>query len=270
MALRSAIGQHWTYLQGDAAQDRAKQSYNRIDVSWRKGAWPHLAFNYAQNTASNTMDPFNFYPQRASPHTLEAAAGYSGGIWDAKLASAYGIEADLLNHGAESQVRTQTMTASLRPIPPLTITPSLGYRAERPEWSSARIDAPSASLSMNYKQSHRLSITAAGNYLPCDRPINSSTWTTSAGKESCRGSLNHFETGNRNSLWRAAIIYRSIDSCPPLKRKISPASSASCWPLCDARVLPTEGHIAAAQQLEPLTDRRVTVRRGHKDEVQRG
>jgi hypothetical protein len=32
MALRSAIGQQWTYLQGDAAQDRAKQSYNRIDV----------------------------------------------------------------------------------------------------------------------------------------------------------------------------------------------------------------------------------------------
>lgn len=164
MALRSAIGQQWTYLQGDAAQDRAKQSYNRIDVSWRKGAWPHLAFSYAQNTASHTMDPLNFYPQRASPHTLEAAVGYSGGIWDAKLASAYGIEADLLNHGAESQVRTQTMTASLRPIRPLTITPSLGYRAERPEWSSARIDAPSASLTMSYKQSHRLSITAVGNY----------------------------------------------------------------------------------------------------------
>jgi hypothetical protein len=110
------------------------------------------------------MDPLNFYPQRAGPHTLEAAVGYSGGIWDAKLASVYGIEADLLNHGAESQVRTQTMTASLRPIPPLTITPSLGYRAERPEWSSARIDAPSASLTMSYKQSHRLSITAVGNY----------------------------------------------------------------------------------------------------------
>jgi hypothetical protein len=51
MALRSAIGQQWTYLQGDAAQDRAKQRYNRIDVSWKKGAWPHLAFSYAQNTA---------------------------------------------------------------------------------------------------------------------------------------------------------------------------------------------------------------------------
>jgi hypothetical protein len=164
MALRSAIGQQWTYLQGDAAQDRAKQSYNRIDVSWKKGAWPHLAFSYAQNTANTTMDPLNFYPQKASPQSLEAAVGYSGGIWDAKLASAYGIETDLLNHGAESQIRTQTMTTSLRPIPTLTVTPSLGYRAERPEWANTRIDAPSASLTMSYRQSQRMSITAVGNY----------------------------------------------------------------------------------------------------------
>ena len=164
LALRSAIGQQWTHLQGDAAQDRAKQSYNRIDVSWKKGAWPHLAFSYGQNTASHTMDPLNFYPQRASPHSLEAAVGYSGGIWDAKLASRYGIETDLLNHGAESQVQTQTVTASLRPIPILTLTPAFGYRAERPEWSGTRIDSPSASLTMSYQQSQRLSFTAVGNY----------------------------------------------------------------------------------------------------------
>jgi hypothetical protein len=35
-------------------------------------------------------------------------------------------------------------------------------------------------------------------------------------------------------------------------------------------VLPPEGHIAAAQQLEPLTDRRVTVRRGHNAEEKEG
>ena len=52
----------------------------------------------------------------------------------------YAYETDLLNHAAESQVQTQTLTASLRPLSVLTITPTLGYRAERPEWSSARID----------------------------------------------------------------------------------------------------------------------------------
>ena len=165
MAIRSAVGQQWTYFRDDASADRVKQNYNRIDVTWKKPAWPHLAFSYAQNTASNTMDSISLYPQRANPHTVEAAVGYGGGIWDAKLASRYGIETDLLHHGAESQAQTQTVTASLRPIPTLTITPALGYRAERPEWSSARIDSPSASLTMNYKQSQRVSVTAMGNYL---------------------------------------------------------------------------------------------------------
>jgi hypothetical protein len=164
MAIRSAVGQHWTHSRDDAPADRVKQSYNRIDVTWKKPAWPHLAFSYAQNTASNTTDPISLYPQRTNPHTVEGAVGYSGEIWDAKLASRYGIEIDLLNHGAESQVQAQTVTASLRPIPTLTITPTLGYRGERPEWSGARIDSPSASISMNYKQSQRVSITAMGSY----------------------------------------------------------------------------------------------------------
>lgn len=159
MAIRSTVGQ-----QDNNAGDRVTQSYNRIDVSWKKAAWPNFAFRYAQNAAANTMAPLNLYPQRPSPHTVEAAIGYSSGIWDARLTSGYGTEADLLNHGAESQVQTETMTASFRPVTALTITPTLGYRAERPEWSSARIDSPSASLTMNYKKSQRFSITATGNY----------------------------------------------------------------------------------------------------------
>ncbi len=56
------------------------------------------------------------------------------------------------------------MAASFRPLVALTITPTLGYRAEQQEWSGARIDSPSASLSMKYTQSPRLNLTATGNY----------------------------------------------------------------------------------------------------------
>jgi hypothetical protein len=158
-AIRSTVGQ-----QDDHSGDWAKQSYNRIDISWKKGAWPNLGFSYAHNAAAHTMDAVNLFPQRNSPHNVEAAIGYSWGIWDARLTSGYGIETDLLNHGAQSQIQTETMTASFRPVSTLTITPTLGYRAERPEWSSARIDSPSASLTMNYKQSQRVTVTAMGNY----------------------------------------------------------------------------------------------------------
>lgn len=105
----------------------------------------------------------SLYPQKAK-HQLEAAVGYGGVLWDTKLASSYGYETDLLNHGAESQVQTQTVTASFSPADSLRITPTLGYRAEQQEWSGARIGAPSASIAMNYKQSSRLSVTAMGNY----------------------------------------------------------------------------------------------------------
>jgi hypothetical protein len=40
----------------------------------------------------------------------------------------------------------------------------LGYRVEQQPWSSARINSPSASISMNYQQSKQLSMTAMGNY----------------------------------------------------------------------------------------------------------
>jgi hypothetical protein len=161
--VRSTVGQR-SQLDADAQGNRLQQSYNKIDVSWGRPAWPRLALKYAQNAASNTMDPLSLFPQRADHHRVEAAVGYGGAFWDAKLASSYGLETDLMNRAAESRVRTQTLTGSLRPLETLTITPTLGYRAERPEWSNARIDSPSASLTMSYKQSPRMSMTAMGNY----------------------------------------------------------------------------------------------------------
>lgn len=161
--VRSTMGQR-SQPDADVPGNRMQQSYNRIDVSWGRPVWPRLALKYAQNTANNTMDPLSLFPQRADHHRLEAAVGYGGAFWDAQLASSYGLETDLMNRAAESQVRTQSITGSVRPLETLTITPTVGYRAERPEWSSARIDSPSAALTMNYKQSPRMSMTAMGNY----------------------------------------------------------------------------------------------------------
>jgi hypothetical protein len=163
MAIRSLVGQR-TDLKADSARNRPEQSYNRIDVSWNRPAWPHVSFSYAQNAASTTMDPLSLYPQKADHHRLEAAVGYSGAMWDAKVASSYGLETDLMRHAAESQVQAQTVAASFRLVESLTISPTFGYRAEQQKWSSARLDTPSASVSLKYKQSPRLSMTAMGNY----------------------------------------------------------------------------------------------------------
>jgi hypothetical protein len=163
MAVRSTVGQR-ADLKVDAAGNRLEHSYSRTDVSWNKAAWPHVALSYAQHAESHTMDALSLYPQKANPHRLEAAVGYRGALWDAKLASGYGLETDQLQHGGESQVKTQTAMASFRPVDSLSITPMFGYRAEQQEWSGARINSPSASLTMKYQQSQRLAMTAMGNY----------------------------------------------------------------------------------------------------------
>ena len=56
MAIHSAVGQR-SQFDADTTGTRVQQSYNRIDVSLGKPAWPHLALKYAQNAASNTWIP---------------------------------------------------------------------------------------------------------------------------------------------------------------------------------------------------------------------
>jgi hypothetical protein len=85
-------------------------------------------------------------------------------MWDATLASGYGTETDLMQRATDSRVQTETLTASFRPGNIFTITPAVGYRVEQQPWSGARIDSPSASLSLKYIQSQRLTMTAMGNY----------------------------------------------------------------------------------------------------------
>ncbi|HEV2173495.1 MAG TPA: hypothetical protein VGR71_08010, partial [Nitrospira sp.] len=121
IAVRSAVGQQWNNVEGDPTRARVEQSYNRVGLSWNKPVWPHLALTYSQNVQSSTLEPIGVAPQKANNHTVEAALGYGGAVWDARLASSYGLETDLLNHGAESHVQNQTVTASFRPTNILTI-----------------------------------------------------------------------------------------------------------------------------------------------------
>jgi hypothetical protein len=162
--IHSAIGQQWNNVDGDSTRTRLEQHYGRVGLSLNKALWPNLAVTYSQNALNSTLDPTGIAPQKINNHTLEAALGYSGDAWNAGLTSSYTLGADLLRNGSDNRVKLQTVTASLRPLNTLTITPTLGYRTEQQDWSGVRIDSPSASLAMNYQQSQRLLIGAMGNY----------------------------------------------------------------------------------------------------------
>jgi hypothetical protein len=164
-SLRTAIGQQWNNTAGDSARSRLEQTYGRLGLTWNKPEWPILALTYSNNSLSSALDPAGIAPQRTQNHTLEAALAYNASRWNARLASSYVLGNDLLRNGAESNIKMQVLTASFRPINTLTIAPMLAYRTEQQDWSGVRIDSPSASLALHYKQSQRLLISAMGNYM---------------------------------------------------------------------------------------------------------
>ncbi len=163
-ALRTSVGQQWNNTAGDSSRSRMEQAYGRIGLTWNKPEWPNLALSYSRNSISSSLDPLGVTPQRAENHSLEAALAYSTATWTARLASSYILGSDLMKHGAENSVKMQMLTALFRPLNTLTIAPTLVYRSELQDWSGVRIDSPTASLAMHYKQSQRLLISATGNY----------------------------------------------------------------------------------------------------------
>jgi hypothetical protein len=135
--------------------------------------------------------------------TLEAALAYNGKNWNARFASSYIFGKDLLRNGAGNNVKTEVVTASFRPFNTLTIAPTLVYREEMQEWSGVRIESPTASLALQYKQSQRLLISAMGNY---------------TGTHSSDGLIDSANLGGKGSLswdvqpsrtWRTSISFEA-------------------------------------------------------------
>lgn len=164
ITLRSAIGEQWDNVAGDSTRSRLEQTYGRAGLAWKRPTWPELSLTYAHNSLNSALEPIGIAPQRSHNHTLETALAYSGMGWNARLASSYILGSDLLRDGAETTVRMQMLTAVFRPLNTLTIYPTLGYREEVQDWSGVRIHSPSASVTLQCRQSQRLLMSAMSNY----------------------------------------------------------------------------------------------------------
>jgi hypothetical protein len=162
--LRSSVGQVWNNVDLDPTRSRIEQSFNRLGLAVSKPAWPELSLMYARSTLTSTMDPSGVAPLKSRSHGFEAALAYSGLTWTAKLASSYVLTSDDMQHGAESTAFAQSFTGAFRPWNTLTLSPAVSYRAETQSWSGAHIRTPTASLSVLYKHSQRLLVSAMGGY----------------------------------------------------------------------------------------------------------
>ncbi|MCC2641025.1 MAG: exported protein of unknown function [Nitrospira sp.] len=162
--LRSSTGQTWNNVDLDPSRARLQQSFNRFGVAIAKPAWPEISLTYSRSTMASTFDPANTIPQRSQSNSMEAALAYSGLTWDARLSSSYILTSDEIRGGAETTAFAQTFTALYRPFNTMTLAPTLTYRTEHQRWSGARVQTPMASLSLLYKQSQRLLVSAMGGY----------------------------------------------------------------------------------------------------------
>lgn len=164
MTFRNAVGQTWNNVEGEATRSRLEQTYGRIGLFLSKPLWPEFSVTYSRNSLNSMFEPIGVAPQRSSNHTIEGAVTLQRPGWDIRFASSYILASDLLRGAADSNIRAQTLSAILRPINTLTITPALAYRQEFQSWSGVRIDSPTASLALSYQQSARLLFSTVGNY----------------------------------------------------------------------------------------------------------
>lgn len=162
--LRSSSGQTWNNVDLEPNRPRIQQNVNRIGIALAKPAWPELSLTYARSALASSFIPAGMTPQRSQSNSMEAALTYTGLTWNARLSSSYILTNDEMRGGAQSTAFAQTLVAAYRPLNTLTLAPTLSYRSETQSWSGAKIQTPMASVSLLYKQSQRLLVSAIGGY----------------------------------------------------------------------------------------------------------
>ena len=162
--LRSSSGQTWNNVDLDPTRARIQHTCNRIGLAVAKTAWPELSLTYTRSALASSFDPSGSLPQRSQSNSMEAALSYTGLTWNARLSSSYILTNDETRGGSQSTAFAQTLVATYRPMNTLTLAPTLSYRTETQSWSGATIQTPMASLSLLYKQSQRLLVSAMGGY----------------------------------------------------------------------------------------------------------
>jgi hypothetical protein len=145
-------------------RSRLEQAYGRVELLLNKPSWPELSLTYAKNSLNSALDPIGVTPQRSSNHAIEGTLSIHRSSWDLRLASSYILASDLLNGEADGNIKAQTLSAVLRPINTLIITPAFTYRQELRSRSGIRIETPVASLAVSYERNPRLLFSAVGNY----------------------------------------------------------------------------------------------------------
>jgi hypothetical protein len=111
-----------------------------------------ISFAYSQSTSQSTIEPVGQGPLSGRERTVYGTFNYSrGSIFDATISSSYTSKEDGLDATEGTDQFSHQFSASIQPLQNLTFTPAVGYSEYRDLENAERTVAPTASLSITYK-----------------------------------------------------------------------------------------------------------------------
>jgi hypothetical protein len=161
--VRTALTEHWDNVDKDPRRPRISGTQEKATLAIASQAWPEMTITYARNSAWSSFEPIGVEPQRNLTDSVEAALSYARPKWQARLFSIYSVSSDRLRVEGETIGITHAVSGSYR-ANHVTIAPTLSMRADQQRWSGARLETPSASLSLTYVPSTAFKMAAFGSY----------------------------------------------------------------------------------------------------------
>ncbi len=162
--VRTALTEHWDNVDKDPRRPRISGTQERATLAVAPRAWPEMTVTYARNSSWSSLEPVGVSPQRNLTDSVEAALSYARPKWQARLFSIYSVNSDRLRIDGETIGITHAVSGSFQTSNRVTIAPTLSMRADQQRWSGARLETPSASLSLSYAPSTAFKMAAFGSY----------------------------------------------------------------------------------------------------------
>jgi len=148
LRLRVSQSETWNNVDREPSRARLRQVTDRMLLAIARPNWPELTLSYSRGISSSELEPASVLPVRNRMDTLEGALSYGRGDWTAKLSSTYSLTGDLLNPAIQTEGLLHAVSGSYRPVPSLTLAPSVTFREDRKRWSGVRSMVPAAALSL--------------------------------------------------------------------------------------------------------------------------
>ncbi len=164
LRLRSSVSELFTNVEANPTVPRSAQTGGRMMVALAHPSWPELSVTYARQLIDTNALQSGLLPQQVIADSVEGALALTRGNWNARFSSSYSLHANRRQSGEETVSYAHLFSGVFRPIEPLSITSIISYRTDVQQWTGVKTDSPLALLTVQYRHSASLMISALGGY----------------------------------------------------------------------------------------------------------